>query len=261
MIPNPAEGIHHAAALSTGHALSKAMASIHRRGWCDGTGGNFSCVLQRQPLLLLMAPSGVDKGAVAPEAMITVNADAQVVAGQGKASAETLLHLEIVARTGAGAVLHTHSQAGTLLSQWVGGHWAPNPDPALPASQPRPAPLQRDASAAIEAEAINYLEISGLEMLKGLAGISSHQSRIRIPVLANDQNLSRLSAAAGPLLGAAPNGLLIAGHGLYAWGLDLEQACRHLEILEFLLEQRWRQLLLEALLGRGLPPAATISQP
>lgn len=265
MIPNPAEGIHHDTALNKGQALSKAMASIHRRGWCDGTGGNFSCVLQRQPLLLLMAPSGVDKGAVAPEAMITVNADAQVVAGQGKASAETLLHLEIVARTGAGAVLHTHSQAGTLLSQWVGGDWVPNPDPALPASQPPRQPwpdsLQRDASAAIEAEAVNYLEISGLEMLKGLAGISSHQSRIRIPVLANDQNLSRLSAAAGPLLGAAPNGLLIAGHGLYAWGVDLEQACRHLEILEFLLEQRWRQLLLEALFGRGLPTAAAISQP
>jgi methylthioribulose-1-phosphate dehydratase len=247
------------------------MAAIHRRGWCDGTGGNFSCVLQRQPLLLLMAPSGVDKGAVAPEAMITVDGAAQVVAGQGKASAETLLHLEIVARTGAGAVLHTHSQAGTLLSQWVGGGWAPNPDPALPISQPTqqpwppsqrwPAAQPSDATAAIETETINYLEISGLEMLKGLPGITSHQSRIRIPVLANDQNLRRLSAAASPLLASAPNGLLIAGHGLYAWGLDLEQANRHLEILEFLMEQRWRQLLLEALLGRGLPPAAAISQP
>lgn len=39
------------------------MTAIHRRGWCDGTGGNFSCVKQRQPLQLLMAPSGVDKEA------------------------------------------------------------------------------------------------------------------------------------------------------------------------------------------------------
>jgi methylthioribulose-1-phosphate dehydratase len=44
--------------------------------------------------------------------------------------------------------------------------------------------------------------------------------------------------------------MLIAGHGLYAWGPSLSQAIRHLEILEFLLEQSWRQLLLEALLAR-----------
>ena len=47
------------------------MAAIHRRGWCDGTGGNFSCVLRWQPLELLMAPSGVDKGSVAPEQLIS----------------------------------------------------------------------------------------------------------------------------------------------------------------------------------------------
>jgi methylthioribulose-1-phosphate dehydratase len=45
--------------------------------------------------------------------------------------------------------------------------------------------------------------------------------------------------------------LLIAGHGLYAWGEDLFSATRHLEILEFLLEQRWRQLLLQ---GLGVQP-------
>ncbi|WP_369795516.1 hypothetical protein [Synechococcus sp. GFB01] len=29
--------------------LSAAMAAIHGRGWCDGTGGNFSCLLSREP--------------------------------------------------------------------------------------------------------------------------------------------------------------------------------------------------------------------
>ncbi|MBM5819221.1 MAG: methylthioribulose 1-phosphate dehydratase, partial [Cyanobacteria bacterium K_DeepCast_150m_m2_101] len=100
-------------------ALSKAMANIHQRGWCDGTGGNFSCVLERDPLLLLMAPSGVDKGSVAPRDLIQVSATGSVLGGKGKASAETALHVEIVNSCGAGAVLHTHSQAGTLLSQWA----------------------------------------------------------------------------------------------------------------------------------------------
>jgi methylthioribulose-1-phosphate dehydratase len=196
------------------------MAEIHRRGWCDGTGGNFSCVLTEEPLRLLMAPSGVHKGAVAPEQLIEVDGQGAVVRGQGNASAETALHLAIVEHGGAGAVLHTHSQAGTLLSQW-----------ALPQG---------------------HLELRDLEMLKGLEGITTHACSVRIPVLANDQNLPHLAALAAPLLPQAPQGLLIAGHGLYAWGKGLSSAQRHLEILEFLLEQHWRQLLL-----RALAPAPT----
>ena len=196
-------------------ALCGAMGEIHRRGWCDGTGGNFSCVLEADPIRLLMAPSGVHKGSVAPIDLIQVNREGHVVLGNGKASAETALHLEIVKTCGAGAVLHTHSQAGTLLSQWA-------------CRQGR-------------------LELSGLEMLKGLDGIKTHDCSVAVPVLANNQNLSELSAQARPLLRDAPHGLLIAGHGLYAWGRNLGSAMRHLEILEFLLEQRWRQLLLESI--------------
>jgi methylthioribulose-1-phosphate dehydratase len=206
--------------------LSSTMAAIHRRGWCDGTGGNFSCVLQRDPLQLLMAPSGVDKGAVAPEDLIVVDGQGQVLRGHGRASAETLLHLEIVRRTNAGAVLHTHSQAATLLSRR-----------ALSTDRPSSAAAGSDGSVVLEQ----------LEMLKGLKGIDSHDTRVHLPVLANDQDLRRLSDRAGPLLAGAPQGLLIAGHGLYAWGDELFSARRHLEILEFLLEQHWRQLLLDGL--------------
>ena len=217
-------------AMALADELTAAMAAIHARGWCDGTGGNFSCVQQRDPLLLLMAPSGVNKGQVQPGDLIVVDAAGQVIAGGGKASAETALHLEIVSRCDAGAVLHTHSQAATLLSRRALADPRPGQD-----SEPK-----RDGVVRIE----------GLEMLKGLDGISTHATAIEIPVLANDQNLPRLSQRAGPLLGDAPQGLLIAGHGLYAWGPSLSQAIRHLEILEFLLEQSWRQLLLEALLTR-----------
>jgi methylthioribulose-1-phosphate dehydratase len=210
------------------------MGAIHRRGWCDGTGGNFSCVLQRDPLTLLMAPSGVDKGSVAADQLIVVDGQARVVRGQGRASAETLLHLEIVRCTGAAAVLHTHSQAATLLSRR-----------ALQAAAHPEAEATNPANAAKAVEAA--VRIEGLEMLKGLTGIRSHDTSIAIPVLANDQDLRHLSCAASPRLGEAPHGLLIAGHGLYAWGHDLFSARRHLEILEFLLEQNWRELLLPPL--------------
>jgi methylthioribulose-1-phosphate dehydratase len=208
--------------------LSETMATLHRRGWCDGTGGNFSCTISRDPLQLLMAPSGVDKGSVSPDDLILVDADGHVRRGTGRASAETALHLAIVSNRGAGAVLHTHSQAATLLSR----HYGPGAD-----------------------RQVGYVEIEHLEMLKGLEGIHSHDQCIRLPILANDQDLARLSRRAIPHLAEAPYGLLLAGHGLYAWGSDLAQARRHLEILEFLLEQQWRQLLLNALLAAAPQPS------
>jgi len=221
-------------------SLCRAMADIHRRGWCDGTGGNFSCVISRDPLQLLMAPSGVDKGSVQPADLIQVDDRGTVLAGAGRASAETALHLTIVAATGAGAVLHTHSQAATLLSRYA---------MALP-RHGRPEP----ADDAEQAGSVHLLLLEGLEMLKGLEGLTSHHQQIALPVLANDQDLKRLSEHARPHLPEAPYGLLIGGHGLYAWGRDLSSARRHLEILEFLLEQYWRQLLLVAATGIGALP-------
>ena len=204
--------------------LCHTISELHRRGWCEGTGGNFSCTLSHNPLLLLMAPSGIDKGSLTPEGLIVVDAEGRVMQGSGRASAETRLHQTIAQERGAGAVLHTHSQAGTLLSRQHG-----------------PKGSQQ----------VGYLELDQLEMLKGLEGINTHDTRIRVPVLANDQDLERLSGLARPHLSEAPHGLLIAGHGLYAWGRNLAVARRHLEILEFLLEQQWRQILLNAVLGVG----------
>lgn len=200
--------------------LCTAMAFVHQRGWCDGTGGNFSCTLGHDPLHLLMAPSGVDKGSVTPKQLIVVDQGGVVVDGKGRASAETFLHLTIAEETGAGAILHTHSQAGTLLSQ----HYRPK-----------------------GGQDCGQLVLRDLEMLKGLEGVQTHATTVTVPVLANDQDLQLLSSAARSCLHNAPHGLLIAGHGLYAWGHDLHGARRHLEIHEFLLEQHWRQLLLQSL--------------
>jgi len=188
------------------------MTDLHQRGWCDGTGGNFSVVANRDPLTLLMAPSGVDKGRVTADALIEVNADGNVTKGNGRASAETLMHLQIVERCQCGAVLHTHSANATVLSRQA---------------------LHRGC-----------IELEGWEMLKGLRGITTHETTIRVPVVDNNQDLEILCETAKPLLPEAPYGLLVAGHGLYAWGTTLKEARRHIEILEFLLNVHWKQQLL-----------------
>ena len=38
-------------------------------------------------------------------------------------------------------------------------------------------------------------------------------------------------------------GFLIAGHGLYAWGRNIDEARRHVEGLEFLFECLWQESL------------------
>ena len=186
------------------------MQGLHRRGWCDGTGGNFSIVQQREPLQLLMAPSGVDKGQVRADQLIVVNEACHVLSGQGKASAETSLHLRIVKETQAGAVLHTHSVTSTVLSR--------------------------------QFENNEGLSLEGWEMLKGLDGINTHATSIHIPVISNSQSMQELGDAIAPSLSSAPQGFLVAGHGLYAWGTNLEASKRHIEILEFLLKVKLTQM-------------------
>src|SRR5262245_57208145 len=83
---------------------------FHRRGWTLGTSGNFSVVLDRDPLVLAITESSVDKGRMQPQQILQVSSDGCVLPGiNGKPSAETLLHIAVVQTVGAGAVLHTHS--------------------------------------------------------------------------------------------------------------------------------------------------------
>lgn len=134
--------------------LSATMKLLHHRGWFDGTGGNFSVVVSHDPLRLLMAPSGVDKGSVQPEELIEVNSSGDVI-----------------------------------------------------------------------------------------KGVTTHDTSVNVPIIANSQDLQTLSESAAVRLSEAPHGLLVSGHGLYAWGDDLKEARRHTEIIEFLLELTWRQSL------------------
>lgn len=194
--------------LEAGQALAAVVGEFHRRGWCVGTAGNFSVRVSEDPLQLLLTQSGREKRALeAPGDFVLVDEAGRPAPGdRGKPSAEALLHGTIAAACGAGSVLHVHSVANTLL----GEHF-----------------LVRGG-----------FTITGYEMLKGFAGIETHEARVRVPVFANTQDMSELAADIRPALntrGGAP-GFLIAGHGLYAWGKDLSEARRHVEIFEFLFE-------------------------
>ena len=183
------------------------MGRIHARGWCLGTGGNFSVTLQRDPLRLLMTRSGCDKRALTPEDLLVVGPEGLPLQGEAAApSAEARLHATVARRRSAGSVLHTHSVWGTLL----GRHHL----------------------------AAGGFAIRDFEMLKGLEGVDTHRAEVFVPVVANSQDMHALARSVERVLTERPesHGFLIAGHGLYTWGATLELAHRHVEIFEFLFE-------------------------
>ena len=187
-------------------SLAEIGRGFHARGWVLGTSGNFSSVISREPLRLAITSTGLDKGTLTPAHFLEMDNAANVVRGDGRPSAEALLHLAIVHGVDAGAVLHTHSVWSTVLS---GSHAA-------------------QSGIALE----------GFEMLKGLEGVRTHKHREWLPILENSQDMVELGDRVSKVLRATPgiHGFLLKEHGLYTWGANLQEAKRHVEILEFLME-------------------------
>jgi methylthioribulose-1-phosphate dehydratase len=200
--------------------LASDLAAIgrrfHARGWALGTSGNLSAVVSRKPLRLAITASGLNKRELKASQILMCDEHGRALGKRGgKPSAETLLHIEIVRRRGAGAVLHTHSVWSTMLSERGAAHGG--------------------------------LSIDGYEMLKGLHGVATHEHREWIPILDNDQDMARLGRKVGDTLAQHPDAhaFLLRRHGLYTWGATLADAERHVEILEFLFETIGRDLSLE----------------
>jgi len=212
-------------------ALREVGAMLWQRGWSVGTSSNYSVVINREPLELLITASGKDKGRLSRADFVRVGARGKpTVDGQPKSSAETLLHVVAAQQPEVGAVLHTHSVWSTVLSDFFflqGG-----------------------------------FELSGYEMLKGLEGIATHETTAWVEIFDNTQDIpslagqvrERMNDAAEPL----QYGYLIRRHGLYTWGRDLEEARRHVEIFEFLFECVARRIILAGdLRGAGFPACQT----
>ena len=139
-------------------SLREIGREFHQRGWSLGTSSNYSLVLSRSPLELLVTASGKDKSALGRDDFVRVDSAGRVCDGSDRrSSAETLLHCTIAELIPAvGAILHTHSVWATLLSRTD-----------LPAGS---------------------LRIQGYEMLKGLDGIATHDTHEDVPILPNTQS-------------------------------------------------------------------------
>ena len=93
--------------------LAETCRELRRAGLVVGTAGNVSV---RVGNLVAVSPSGVDYEAMTPELVGVHGMDGTPVDAPLRPSSELPLHLQIYARTGAEAIVHTHAPASTALS-------------------------------------------------------------------------------------------------------------------------------------------------
>ncbi len=170
-------------------------------GWVPATAGNISVRLDAETIAITR--SGGHKGFLTEDSVIAVSLDGNALSPDARPSAETLLHCQIYRHFAATrAVLHGHSVAGTVLSM---------------------------------EERAPQIVFQGYEVQKIFAGQTTHEIGLLLPLIANDQDMTRLAGMVGPRLSEAPMGYLIRGHGAYVWAEDMDMALARLEGLEFLL--------------------------
>jgi len=197
-------------------SLIEAGTRLDARGLAPATAGNYSLRLDDGSILITV--SGSHKGRLTATQLMRVAPDGERLE-PAKSSAETLLHCLVYSvDPAAGAVLHTHSVAGTVLSRALAG---------------------RDG-----------IELAEYELLKIFPGVTTHEGGVILPLVDNSQDMVALSAQLRPLL-ERQRPLLpafyIRGHGLYAWGPTIEAAENMVEGCEFLLACAWEELKLKGL--------------
>jgi methylthioribulose-1-phosphate dehydratase len=177
---------------------------LNKRRLVPATSGNLSARLSEQEFLI--TASGIHKGKLRETDFLRVDVNGSTLDNeQRKPSAETLLHVQLYRHyPEINIVLHPHSVNSTVLSRRLSGH----------------------------------LQLGEYEILKAFPGIDTHDTSVTIPVFENLQDILRLAKNIEPFLSASKPvpAYLIRGHGYYTWGVDLADALKHIEALEFLFE-------------------------
>lgn len=184
-------------------AIIAAGQRMDRFGWVPATAGNIS--VRMADGAIAITRSGGHKGFLTEAGVMVVDLGGRAEEPGARSSAETLLHCGIYRRfPKAGAVLHGHSPANTVLSRLSG----------------------------------QGITLAGYELLKAFPGLPTHAAAVTVPVFDNDQDIARLQREVDQRWDGMPDippGYLIRGHGIYVWAPDMPAALMRLEALEFML--------------------------
>lgn len=187
--------------------LAELVRKLNTTGHNPATSGNYSHRSDETPDYAFVSESGIDKSIFSENHFIPLNIHTKekhdFYKGR-KSSDETDVHLAIFQATKANCVLHSHM----LEALWF-------------------ADLFKGKS---------YADLTGLELLKGFKGVTTHEISIRIPIFDNTQDIESLAENIKPSLILDENnyGVILRGHGIYVWGDTVSQAKRHLEVFEYI---------------------------
>lgn len=185
-------------------AIAETARELSLQGWTPATSSNFSMRVDADHAAITI--SGRHKGKLGRDDIMLIDLHGHAVGTDARPSAETALHTQIYRRwPQIGAVLHTHSRTQSVASRYFADD--------------------------------GVIRLHGWELQKAIAGYSTHESVLEIPVFPNTQHMPELVANVDAWLDAGKplHAYLIDGHGIYTWGRDMAETHRHLEALEFLL--------------------------
>jgi methylthioribulose-1-phosphate dehydratase len=180
--------------------LVNAGKILYDWGMVPATSGNFSARIDPNEIAITI--SGKHKGRMTVADIMRIDPVGMSLDGHTP-SAEAGLHVQLYQRyPETAAILHAHSIGATLISRTVG----------------------------------NELILENYELLKAFPGITTHETRIVIPVFDNDQDIARLAKQVDEYMACHEfiPAYLIRGHGFYTWGKSIDDALKYTEALEFL---------------------------
>jgi len=185
-------------------AIADAARELALAGWTPATSSNFSMRIDAEHAAITI--SGRDKGKLGRADIMLIDMHGKAVGTAARPSAETELHTQIYRRLPPmNVVLHTHSRTQSVASRLFAND--------------------------------GVVRLQGWELQKAIAGETTHNAVLDIPVFPNTQHMPELVAQVDAWLdsGKPLHAYLINGHGIYTWGRDMAETRRHLEALEFLL--------------------------
>ena len=182
--------------------VAETTRRLYELGWMRGTSGNVSAVESDDPRVLAVSASGIAKHAMSAEHAVRTDHRGTPLSGQSlRPSAEARVHAAVIEATGARGVVHVHALSSVLAAaRWPSG-----------------------------------VVLQDAEQLKGI-GREAHGDRVVVPVVPNSQDMEQLSAEILARLDPAVPGVIVAEHGLYAWGSSLEDAVHRTESMDWLFD-------------------------
>ncbi|PUU78130.1 class II aldolase/adducin N-terminal [Tuber borchii] len=201
--------------------------NFYNLGWVTGTGGGISI---RHESHVYLAPSGVQKERINPQDIFVMDFPTRTYLRRPlslKPSACTPLFMASFTKRGAGACIHTHSQAAVLCTLLAKG---------------------------------SVWSIANIEQIKAIprpstGGYYGFFDKLVIPIIENTAHEEDLTESLEKAIDEYPDtcAVLVRRHGVYVWGDTVWKAKTQAESLDYLF-----QLAVE-MVRLGMDPAGPIT--